>query len=93
MSNNPRDTQFAGFAKLLVQGINAIEIDPNQGYVLSPMERLIAQRAYDLTQHAVGHALEYLHECGREIPSSMHGRISPTIPDITDWKQWGFPNE
>jgi hypothetical protein len=56
----------------------------------SMIQTIIAQRAYDLAQHAVGYSLEYLHECGVSISSDMGKRIQPSIPDLTEWSKYGF---
>ncbi len=91
---NPRDTQFAGFVKLLSREmfqIPGVWVETAQDR--EALEQLVARRAYDLVQHAVGYTLEYLHECGDELAAKggMGSRIQPTIPDITNWKQWGLP--
>jgi hypothetical protein len=55
MSNNPRDTQFAGFAKALLAEVLAAD-----GVVIEPdnpnwpeEQLIIARRAYDLVAHAI----------------------------------------
>ncbi|GAC1661672.1 MAG: hypothetical protein PVS3B3_32400 [Ktedonobacteraceae bacterium] len=70
MSN--RDTQFAGFAKIVT-----IEIANANRWDLTHVERLIAQRAYDLVVHALSHEkLQWypFEEIGIE-----------DIPDLTEW--------
>lgn len=49
--------------------------------------QIIANRAYDLVQHTIGHSLEYLHECGHELSGSMSKRILPSIPDMATWPE------
>lgn len=87
-----RDTQFVGFAKLLAE--DAAKMPQKAREPIEEMNKrfqlLIAQRAYDLTQHAVGYTLEYLHECGIELSSRMDKRILPSIPDLNDWAKWGY---
>lgn len=82
-----RDTQFMGFACKLLQEL----LDQGAYVAISPWvtggdsfksEQLIAQRAYDLAQHVVGHSLEYLHECGHEMSGGMGSRIMQSIPDM-----------
>lgn len=86
MDNNQRNTQFKGFAKALIKELDAVmtityaSLDKaREAYELA-----IARRAYDLVAHTVGYSLEYLHECGREMPGGMKTRIVPSIPDLTE---------
>lgn len=71
-----RDTQFKGFAKLLLhdmleaQGVNIDEYDDDWEEV---WEEVIARRAYDLVVHTLYHAPMTEWTCG---PSD--------IPDITE---------
>jgi hypothetical protein len=78
--------QFAGFAKIVVEDLRehgAFPMRPiNRSEARPLIEQIIAQRAYDLVQHTIGYCLEYLDECGREIPGSMKSRIQPSIPDM-----------
>lgn len=93
-----RDDQFAGFASLLLKEIDhAIEAAADRAEqedcAQTPQEltrmvgEIIARRAYDLVQHTIGYSLEYLDECGREIPGSMNKRIQPSIPDMRQWPE------
>lgn len=93
MSNNQRDTQFQGFAKALWDELEqAIRQDPGfipegksgRDQYIPVWQEIIARRAYDLVEHTVGYSLEYLHECGREMPGGMKKRIVPSIPDMTE---------
>jgi len=74
MSDNPRNMQFAGFAKALWDEIGKMhdvfceESDTGPGSLAQDMDRaqdldrsiqkLIARRAYDLVEHAVSHVSE-----------------------------------
>lgn len=84
MSN--RDTQFQGFAKALVEDLFRFHALDARAFVSSghKIEQIVARRAYDFEAHTVGHTLEYLRECGREMPGSMKTRIVPSIPDMTE---------
>ncbi len=86
-----RDKQFQGFAKALLEDIvNATDdfCTAHQNQYVDEYEddmiMLVARRAYDLVAHTVGCSLEYLHECGREMPGGMKTRIVPSIPDMTE---------
>jgi hypothetical protein len=46
-TDNPRDTQFQGFAKLVMSELLTYFGD------FEDMERIITQRAYDLVQHVL----------------------------------------
>lgn len=82
-----RDTHFVGFAKLLYDEMEEL----SQVRPMLPrreMERLIAQRAYDLVIHAVTHAfpsdLNIFHRMGgtKEFPWEQFFKH---IPDLTEW--------
>ena len=83
-----RDTQFAGFARALVDELRKVQ----QSSTTLQSEKIIAQRAYDLTQHAVGYTLEYLHDCGLRTPGSMNLSIQPSIPDMTTLPEVSKPD-
>jgi hypothetical protein len=83
MSADPRATQFAGFAKLLLEealkagfifNIGTIYIDTGNVYWQQNMEEVIAQRAYDL----VGHTLDQINP---------HVYLMEDIPDLTEWPE------
>lgn len=90
MSDNTRDTQFAGFAKLLLDKLGDGGFvfegadDPDREEQLTRIQTLLARRAYDLVGHTVGYSLEYLRECGIGLSGSMNSRITPSIPDMTE---------
>lgn len=67
-----RDTQFLGFAESL-----AAEIANTDGWMLVDVEKLIAQRVYDL----VGHALDHAFTNG--IIFDTPEEAANQIPDIT----------
>jgi len=89
MSNTLRDTQFAGFAKLLWEELLELR---GRGYIdvandmmdeewNAEYRQIIARRAYDL----VGHALENID------PNDLD-RLSPDervlkMPDLTEWPE------
>lgn len=101
MSENARDTQFAGFAALL-----AGEIDEQFGAVLHWAEKrgtvdqaeiarelssrwvtLIARRAYDLANHTLASALDITD--GWSCPTDMmcEDDFVQRIPDLTTWPE------
>lgn len=78
---NSRDTQFAGFAKMLLNDImrsNAVDIVDVQRFWrdedIAEVEQIIARRAYDLAHHIIEHveisAIDMLSidECVERIP-------------------------
>ena len=72
MNENERDTQFQGFAKLLLQelfgpGYKACEGNAGTAEGLRELEQIIAQRAYDLMDHIM-----------------LYAPVSP-VPDLTEW--------
>jgi hypothetical protein len=82
----PRDTQFTGFAKLLFDELynnDDMFFDTADPHWHEEWQKVIARRAYDLSQHTVGYCLDYLHECGVELSGTMNSRIQPSIPDMT----------
>lgn len=73
LSSNPRDTQFMGFAKLLVEEIIwkvPATIYPLEIDISDKLEKLLARRAYDLAHHVVENV-------------SAYNMLS--IPDLTEW--------
>lgn len=65
MSDNPRDTQFQGFAKALMSELLTYFGD------FEDMKKTIARRAYDLAEHTLDHApvREWALPCqGSDIP-------------------------
>jgi hypothetical protein len=74
-----RDTQFAGFAALVVEDLRlhgGFPMRPvNRSEVRPLIERIIARRAYDLVIHTLS------HECDNNIE---HCPIEE-IPDLTRW--------
>lgn len=89
MSENPRDTQFALSAKLLMQKMIAV-----RGYIdiggysdedaledASDYVEIITQYAYDLACHIVGHVSEGMAAC-REVESMSIQECVNEIPDM-----------
>lgn len=82
MSDNPRDTQFAGFAKLLWEELGLAE--PAKYWMQAPPAEwnrrrlIVAQRAYDFLLHSAYHSslLATIEEC--------KGRVA-LVPDMTAW--------
>jgi len=92
-----RDERFAGFAELLFNEMKPdlamliVDVCRKDVTAIAKTEAIlkhtIAQRAYDFMQHVVGHSMEYLDECGREIPGSMVTRIAASMPDMRQWPE------
>jgi len=92
MNNNPRDTQFSGFAALLASDIRdsirqlyadfGLEPDSLIDLNIHKIEPIIALRAYDLVYHAV----EDLRGCDLACDS-----IEGSVNDISDLTT--FPKE
>lgn len=92
--NDPRSEQFKGYAKALFEELKPdllalfLSLSWKQENDVATFEALIQQRmsrrTYDLVQHTIGHTLEYLDECGRQIPGGMGKRIAPSIPDMAE---------
>ncbi len=83
MSDDPRNTQFAGFANLLYEELDKRDYlwiaDGDEQSVKTPL----SQRAYDLVQHAL-HSFELAElEC-----CESRDELLPGIPDMTE-----FPKE
>lgn len=71
-SDNARDTQFVGFARLLIDELFAHPV-PNGYRSAEETRTLITQRAYDLACHVATHTT-----------LRAHGDMSK-IPDLTTW--------
>lgn len=76
--SNPRDEHFMGFARAVVK-----EITGRDEYDECDMEEVIAQRAYDLVQHAI-FALDQPAIC-------LEGKHMADIPDLPYVCQRGMP--
>lgn len=74
-AENPRDTQFIGFAKLLMKDLDAVSTTTYASLdkAREAYELAIARRAYDL----VGHTLD-----------SVIDTYTPSIPDMTEWPDY-----
>lgn len=87
---NERDTQFVGFAAMLLREIDeaigkaAIASDTTLESLSQILGAIIAQRAYDLVEHA----------CQEISSEQVDGRLSVSgmlwcIPDMTEWpEEW-----
>lgn len=79
MSDKPlRDTQFMGFAKLLLDELPEQPYDDSvlgiaYGDWKETVMKIIAQRAYDLVSHVIDHA-----------PASVSDADDWNIPDLTE---------
>jgi hypothetical protein len=89
-----RDTQFAGFAKLLMQEMIAL-----RGYIdiggysdedalssASDYVEIITQYSYDLACHIVEHVSESMAAL-REVESMSVQECVNEIPDMTEWPE------
>jgi hypothetical protein len=88
MSDNARDTQFQGFAKLLVGELFNDDVLGDYGFIggreryadldydLNICELLIARRAYDLVNHAIGEFIPRSEDSSEEYVKR--------IPDMTE---------
>jgi len=82
----PRDTQFAGFARLLKSSIDIAEMCPSTsfGEVDRRIELLIAQRAYDLVAHTLRQTMQGVELLFIDDESWIKERVV-AIPDMTEW--------
>lgn len=72
---NARDTQFAGFAKLLINDL----MQANSSDDRAKKEQVIARRAYDLVKHTI-RELQYDDD-------RYSDDWTQKIPDMTEWKK------
>lgn len=82
-NNNARDTQFAGFAKLLqdeLAAMNGRAWNSLDEYI-EAKKLLIAQRSYDFMRHLIG-IMPYLVN-NANIPTL--DAAMQYIPDMTEW--------
>jgi len=73
VKEDARNTQFAGFAKLVMGELLTYFGD------FEDMEKIIAERAYDLVEHSVRY-----HLCGDKYYRSLEEKVK-AIPDLTEW--------
>lgn len=85
---SPRNTQFAGFAKLVVDDLMNVElafagftIDAPRKEYREEWEKIVAQRAYDLVCHTIWNIKPI--NLDRELPDD-HVLL---IPDMTIWPE------
>ena len=74
-----RDTQFAGFAKMLWQELyHEIDWQQDSG---EGVEQIIARRAYDLVSHTLLNTGPMMLDC------YSHEEQVAAIPDMTTWPE------
>jgi hypothetical protein len=95
MTNNERDTKFLGFARLLFEELPEYPDSSEFVYELQlalndwteAVEKLIAQRAYDLVYHvletAEAHNL-FAHDFYGYFSLDTEAKLTE-IPDLTEW--------
>ena len=77
-----RDTQFQGFADLLLQEILLdVPLSGQDRLLRQAIQTLIAQRAYDLACHVV----EY--SGGADMADWPDSEIISNLPDLTQWPE------
>lgn len=82
-SNTPRDMQFRGFAKLLMDKLKAFEATYTDGGGFnqdenSDRELIIAQAAYDLAFHVIDNSRS------NDMEDWYAEQIIPYVPDMTE---------
>lgn len=95
MSTNPRETQFAGFAKLLYEDfLRQAESDTLQETLVPDYadkwrmktEQIIARRAYDLVEHVIQSRLQGI-ELLMRLDREWVAEQVQSIPDLTEWPE------
>jgi hypothetical protein len=86
MSSNERDTKFLGFANLVLQDLSddIVRIATDENTNIDNIEhigRIIAQRAYDLVEHATKHI--YKDAIYTQAPSYDKCMLA-IVPDMTE---------
>ena len=85
-----RDTQFAGFAKLVVEDLRlhgGFPMRPvNRSEVRPLIERIIARRAYDLAYHVMSETTVGMAAENEGGELSRQENID-AIPDLTHWPE------
>jgi hypothetical protein len=82
--SNPRDTQFIGFAKLLMQDLlseNRVYTNIVEGYGLEESQEIIARRAYDFALHVLSDSMGF----------SNPEQVVSEASDLTEWSKDGKP--
>ena len=87
---NPRDTQFQGWAKLLLDELLG---DWEFGYIdvsrrrepqeCAEMETIMARRAYDLVEHVIGNIVP--DDLLERTDKKSIAEVACSIPDMTQW--------
>lgn len=83
MSTDERDTKFLGFAKLLAQDLFSAGFDEHGYRSPEATHKLIAQRAYDLLDHASCYALMN--------PALLDMTFEDMVREIPDISAWPRP--
>lgn len=79
MSKNGRDTQFAGFAKVLLREMH----EPIADYWREDCEQIIARRAYDLACHVIRSQAQGMDLLAMHDPEWMKERVE-MVPDMPE---------
>lgn len=97
--NNPRDTQFAGFAKLLFAEVEDMFANRDSAYDDCDDEReqkaindicsVFAERAYNLVLHTLWRTTPAGGSTIREYKGLTVEEIANLIPDLTEWPKDG----
>jgi len=90
MSN--RDTQFAGFAKLLLEDLLEVEEHfkhackcPHNEEYQAERRKVIAQCAYDLVNHTLWHTTPAAGSTIKKYRGMTIEQIAQAVPDLTEW--------
>lgn len=91
-----RDTQFAGFARALLDEIESVSADysppPGRYITGSPkweevVRGIIARRAYDLVEHTLDACDQLESDAGLESHGFTSDYLLSSIPDLTTWPE------
>jgi len=82
-----RDTRFNGAAKLLIQKLFADPLPARGWREAEETQQIISEFLGVFAAHTVGHSMEYLDECGKDISGSMGTRVLASIPDMRQWPE------
>jgi len=86
--SNPRDTQFQGFAELLINDLFGDGF-PTEGYRTSEdTKKLIAQRGYDFACYVMSYVSESM-AAELDIGFVTSQECISEVPDLTEWPKVG----
>lgn len=96
---SPRDTLFAGYAKLLFDEYQSycvyfaathhhLSTDDYNKQCREGLQQMIAQRAYDFTAHIMRSQAQGIEILSRDDPEYIAERVS-SIPDMRQWPKDG----